>query len=93
MVGTICSLAAKVFIQHQNLKWLISTVRIISDFDTWCLSLKVEFSFAAEFQYAETVFRDKSGRKRNLKLERLEQRRKAEKDLERDELYAQWGKG
>ncbi|XP_076968947.1 BUD13 homolog [Tamandua tetradactyla] len=49
--------------------------------------------FEAEFQYAETVFRDKSGRKRNLKLERLEQRRKAEKDSERDELYAQWGKG
>ncbi|XP_004466046.2 BUD13 homolog [Dasypus novemcinctus] len=49
--------------------------------------------FGAEFQYAETVFRDKSGRKRNLKLERLEQRRKAEKDSERDELYAQWGKG
>ncbi|XP_043755772.1 BUD13 homolog isoform X1 [Cervus elaphus] len=47
----------------------------------------------AEFQHAETVFRDKSGRKRNLKLERLEQRRKAEKDSERDELYAQWGKG
>ncbi|XP_017738607.1 BUD13 homolog isoform X2 [Rhinopithecus roxellana] len=50
-------------------------------------------AFEAEFQYAETVFRDKSGRKRNLKLERLEQRRKAEKDSERDELYAQWGKG
>uniref|UniRef100_H0X1N0 BUD13 homolog n=1 Tax=Otolemur garnettii TaxID=30611 RepID=H0X1N0_OTOGA len=50
-------------------------------------------AFEAESQYAETVFRDKSGRKRNLKLERLEQRRKAEKDSERDELYAQWGKG
>ncbi|XP_045412397.1 BUD13 homolog isoform X2 [Lemur catta] len=50
-------------------------------------------AFEAEFQYAETVFRDKFGRKRNLKLERLEQRRKAEKDLEREELYAQWGKG
>ncbi|XP_075402746.1 BUD13 homolog isoform X2 [Tenrec ecaudatus] len=49
--------------------------------------------FEAEFQFAETVFRDKSGRKRNLKLERLEQKRKAEKDTERDELYAQWGKG
>ncbi|XP_041494513.1 BUD13 homolog isoform X2 [Microtus oregoni] len=47
----------------------------------------------AQFEFAETVFRDKSGRKRNLKLERLEQRRKAEKDSERDELYAQWGKG
>ncbi|KAM6157667.1 BUD13 homolog [Rhynchocyon petersi] len=50
-------------------------------------------AFEAEFQHAETVFRDKSGRKRNLKLERLEQRRKAQKDTERDELYAQWGKG
>ncbi|XP_070329654.1 BUD13 homolog [Odocoileus virginianus] len=50
-------------------------------------------AFEAEFQHAETVFRDKSGRKRNLKLERLEQRRKAEKDSERDDLYAQWGKG
>ncbi|XP_070274771.1 BUD13 homolog isoform X2 [Myotis yumanensis] len=50
-------------------------------------------AFEAEFQYAETVFRDKSGRKRNLKLERLEQRRRAEKGSKRDELYAQWGKG
>uniref|UniRef100_A0A250Y3E7 BUD13 homolog n=1 Tax=Castor canadensis TaxID=51338 RepID=A0A250Y3E7_CASCN len=50
-------------------------------------------AFEAESQFAETVFRDKSGRKRNLKLERLEQRRKAEKDSARDELYAQWGKG
>lgn len=50
-------------------------------------------AFEAEFQFAETVFRDKTGRKRNLKLERLEQRRKAQKDSEREELYAQWGKG
>ncbi|XP_058519863.1 BUD13 homolog [Ochotona princeps] len=49
--------------------------------------------FEAQFQFAETVFRDKLGRKRNLKLERLEERRKAEKDMERDELYARWGKG
>ncbi|XP_051044206.1 BUD13 homolog [Phodopus roborovskii] len=46
-----------------------------------------------DITFAETVFRDKSGRKRNLKLELREQRRKAEKDSERDELYAQWGKG
>ncbi|XP_028722310.1 BUD13 homolog isoform X1 [Peromyscus leucopus] len=50
-------------------------------------------ALGAQFEFAETVFRDKSGRKRNLKLERLEQRKKAEKDSERDELYAQWGKG
>ncbi|XP_057640768.1 BUD13 homolog [Chionomys nivalis] len=49
-------------------------------------------ALAAQFEFAETVFRDKSGLKTNLKLERLEQRRKAE-DSERDELYAQWGKG
>lgn len=57
------------------------------------LKKRETLAFEAESQYAETVFRDKSGRKRNLKLERLEQRRKAEKDSERDELYAQWGKG
>ncbi|XP_042538941.1 BUD13 homolog isoform X1 [Dipodomys spectabilis] len=50
-------------------------------------------AFEAEFQFAEPVFRDKFGRKKNLKLARLEQRRKAEKDSEQDELYAQWGKG
>jgi pre-mRNA-splicing factor CWC26 len=66
---------------------------VISDCDAWCVSLKCVFSFIAQFEFTETVFRDKSGRKRNLKLERLEQRRKAEKDSERDELYAQWGKG
>ncbi|XP_016060231.1 PREDICTED: BUD13 homolog isoform X2 [Miniopterus natalensis] len=54
---------------------------------------KEALAFEAEFQHAETVFRDKSGRKRNLKLERLEQRKKAEEDSERNELYAQWGKG
>ncbi|XP_062053047.1 BUD13 homolog isoform X2 [Lepus europaeus] len=50
-------------------------------------------AFEAQFQFAETVFRDKFGRKRNLKLERLEERRKAEKDMERNEQYARWGKG
>lgn len=94
LVRTTCGLAVKVLILHQNTKWLISAVRMLFLILTpFCLSLKAYFSFAAEFQHAETVFRDKSGRKRNLKLERLEQRRKAEKDSERDELYAQWGKG
>ncbi|XP_036049945.1 BUD13 homolog [Onychomys torridus] len=50
-------------------------------------------ALGAQFEFAETVFRDKSGRKRDLKLERLERRRKAEKNSARDELYAQWGKG
>ncbi|XP_066495712.1 BUD13 homolog [Tiliqua scincoides] len=47
----------------------------------------------AESQDAETVFRDKSGRKRDLKQERLEQRKKVEEKSERDGQYAKWGKG
>ncbi|KAM6043487.1 BUD13 homolog isoform 2-T3 [Chlamydotis macqueenii] len=46
-----------------------------------------------ESRYAETVFRDKSGRKRDLVQERLEQQQKAEAKSERDEQYAKWGKG
>ena len=46
--------------------------------------------FEAEFQYAETIF-EKLRHRRNLKLESLEQRRKAEKDS--DELCTHWGKG
>ncbi|XP_042330767.1 BUD13 homolog isoform X2 [Sceloporus undulatus] len=47
----------------------------------------------AQSQNAETVFRDKSGRKRDLKQERLEQQKKAEEKSEREEQYAKWGKG
>ncbi|KFP81703.1 BUD13, partial [Apaloderma vittatum] len=46
-----------------------------------------------ESRHAETVFRDKSGRRRDLEQERLEQRQKAEAKSERDEQYARWGKG
>ncbi|XP_074832939.1 BUD13 homolog isoform X2 [Carettochelys insculpta] len=46
-----------------------------------------------ESQNAETVFRDKSGRRRDLTQERLEQQKKVEAKSERDELYAKWGKG
>ncbi|XP_064207739.1 BUD13 homolog [Anguilla rostrata] len=42
---------------------------------------------------AETVFRDKSGKRRDIDLEREEQRRKAGEKAERDEKYAQWGRG
>ncbi|KAH0519606.1 BUD13-like protein [Microtus ochrogaster] len=55
--------------------------------------LPVVAEFVDEHPQEKTVFRDKSGQKRNLKLERLEQRRKAEKESEGDELYAHWGKG
>ncbi|KAI5622469.1 BUD13-like [Silurus asotus] len=43
--------------------------------------------------HAETVFRDKTGKKRDLESERVEQSRKAGEKAEKDEKYAQWGKG
>ncbi|KAK2872688.1 hypothetical protein Q8A67_022585 [Cirrhinus molitorella] len=42
---------------------------------------------------AETIFRDKSGRVRDLETERVELGRKAGEKAEKDEKYAQWGKG
>ncbi|KAB5548929.1 hypothetical protein PHYPO_G00061340 [Pangasianodon hypophthalmus] len=46
-----------------------------------------------ESRHAETVFRDKTGKKRDLETERAEQSRKAGEKAEKDEKYAQWGKG
>ncbi|NXT82636.1 BUD13 protein, partial [Zapornia atra] len=46
-----------------------------------------------ESRHSETVYRDKTGRKRDLVQERLEERRKAEAQSERDEQYAKWGRG
>ncbi|XP_069732670.1 BUD13 homolog isoform X2 [Phaenicophaeus curvirostris] len=46
-----------------------------------------------ESRHAETVYRDKSGRKRDLMQEWLEQRQKAEAESKRDAQYAKWGKG
>ncbi|XP_062867319.1 BUD13 homolog isoform X1 [Trichomycterus rosablanca] len=42
---------------------------------------------------AETIFRDKSGKKRDLDSERVEQSKKAGEKAAKDEKYAQWGKG
>lgn len=49
--------------------------------------------FVEESRHAQTVFRDKSGRKRNLDAEKEEQRKKDEEKAAKDEKYAQWGKG
>lgn len=46
-----------------------------------------------ESRHSKTIYRDKSGRKRDLEREWLEQRQKAEATSERDEQYARWGKG
>ena len=42
---------------------------------------------------AETVYRDKEGRRVNPKLERLLQRQEEMKKLEEDEKFMEWGKG
>ncbi|XP_067826920.1 BUD13 homolog isoform X2 [Heptranchias perlo] len=42
---------------------------------------------------ATTVFRDKSGKKRDLDQERIEHKRKEEEKAAKQEKYAQWGKG
>ncbi|XP_023144256.1 BUD13 homolog [Amphiprion ocellaris] len=42
---------------------------------------------------AQTVFRDKSGKRRDLDSEREEQKKKAGIKAAKDEKYAQWGKG
>ncbi|XP_061905245.1 BUD13 homolog [Entelurus aequoreus] len=44
-------------------------------------------------RHAQTVFRDKSGKKRDLESEREEKKRKAADKAAKDEKYAQWGKG
>ena len=42
---------------------------------------------------AETVHRDKHGRKRDLKFEKLKQREKERKKMEDDAKFMEWGKG
>lgn len=51
------------------------------------------FLHVEESRHAQTVFRDKSGRKRNLDAEKEEQRKKDEEKAAKDEKYAHWGKG
>lgn len=46
-----------------------------------------------ESRNAQTVFRDKSGKRRDLDSEREEQKKKAGEKAAKDEKYAQWGKG
>lgn len=56
-------------------------------------SSAIPVSPSDESRHAKTVFRDELGRKRDLKQERLEQRKRAEETSERDEQYAKWGRG
>lgn len=51
------------------------------------------FAFSEASRNAQTIFRDKSGKQRDLKSEREELSQKAGEKAEKDEKYAQWGKG
>ncbi|CAK6953859.1 BUD13 homolog [Scomber scombrus] len=46
-----------------------------------------------ESRNAQTVFRDKSGKRRDLDTEREEQKKKAGEKAAKDEKYAKWGRG
>ncbi|XP_061596855.1 BUD13 homolog isoform X2 [Cololabis saira] len=46
-----------------------------------------------ESRNAQTIFRDKSGKRRDLESEREEQKQKAGEKAAKDQKYAQWGKG
>ncbi|XP_038635074.1 BUD13 homolog isoform X2 [Scyliorhinus canicula] len=48
---------------------------------------------ADDSRNATTIFRDKSGKKRDLDQERIEQKKKEEEKAAKQEKYAQWGKG
>ncbi|XP_041030476.1 BUD13 homolog isoform X3 [Carcharodon carcharias] len=48
---------------------------------------------ADDSRNATTVFRDKSGKKRDLDQERIEHKKKEEEKAAKQEKYAQWGKG
>ncbi|XP_026183282.1 BUD13 homolog isoform X2 [Mastacembelus armatus] len=50
-------------------------------------------SLEDESRNVQTVFRDKSGKRRDLDSEREEQKRKAGEKAAKDEKYALWGKG
>ena len=49
--------------------------------------------YSEESRNAQTVFRDKTGRKRDLYAERQEKSRQDGEKAEKDEKYAQWGRG
>ncbi|XP_048839423.1 BUD13 homolog isoform X3 [Brienomyrus brachyistius] len=50
-------------------------------------------SLEDESRNAQTIFRDKSGKRRDIEQEREEQQKKAGEKAERDMKYFEWGKG
>lgn len=62
-----------------------------------CFIDKIKYSFQIGDEHlgrnARTVFRDKSGKRRNLKEEQKKQKEEDEKKAAEMAKYAQWGKG
>lgn len=50
-------------------------------------------SSSATGEGAETVHRDKEGRKRDLTVEKAKKKEEERKKLEEDEKFMEWGKG
>ncbi len=42
---------------------------------------------------SETVYRDKMGRKKDIKLDRLKRREEERKEMEDNEKFMEWGRG
>ena len=42
---------------------------------------------------SETVYRDKMGRKKDIKLERIKRREEERKETEENEKFMEWGRG
>ncbi|KAG8434501.1 hypothetical protein GDO86_012761 [Hymenochirus boettgeri] len=55
--------------------------------------MKANTFLEEESRNSETVFRDKSGKRRDLKIEREQQQQKQALQDKKNELYAKWGKG
>ena len=42
---------------------------------------------------SETVYRDKMGRKKDIKMERIKRREEERKEMEDNEKFMEWGRG
>ena len=42
---------------------------------------------------SETVYRDKMGRKKDIKMDRIKRRKEERKEMEENEKFMEWGRG
>ncbi|XP_078389777.1 BUD13 homolog isoform X3 [Cetorhinus maximus] len=72
---------------------LISTEVLRKEKEDRRQRLRAAERVADDSRNATTIFRDKSGKKRDLDQERIEHKKKEEEKAAKQEKYAQWGKG